>query len=360
MTHLKLAIIGGGPIGLALANLLQKNGHKVDLFEKDNWPKDKTCGQGLMPSGRKILESLGVSFDDGIDSKTFSGIHYKDFPHELKGTLTASGTGIERRVLSEKIHSLSQKKEGIKLYPNSRLINIIQKNSRVFIAIKNNKDQLSYQSYDYVFACDGLHSSTRKILKNVKTRKNKKRMGAREHFNTPPWSENVEVYWQDGIEAYVTPVNNQQVEVAFLWFEDLNKNVENLHENLWENFPDLREKCKDQDSCQDFRGYGPFVTQSRKMKIGNIFFLGDAYYFLDGITGEGVSLGLKASAIIAENFNQWQSKHSIRIKLYYLHYTALVKLSLFMSRHKNIRRFVFRVLNFIPKSFDYILIFNDI
>ena len=80
----RYAIIGGGPIGLflslALANKLSKDNTKVEihLFEKNSWPRDKVCGQGVMPSGVKLLNKYGVYFNEGLDSKEIDGVSYID------------------------------------------------------------------------------------------------------------------------------------------------------------------------------------------------------------------------------------------------------------------------------------------
>ena len=43
------------------------------------------------------------------------------------------------------------------------------------------------------------------------------RWGIRQHFHLPPWSNYVEVHWQNGLEAYITPCGRNLVNVAFLW-----------------------------------------------------------------------------------------------------------------------------------------------
>ncbi|HEY8736623.1 MAG TPA: FAD-dependent oxidoreductase, partial [Candidatus Dormibacteraeota bacterium] len=56
-----VAIVGAGPIGSALALMLARRGQRVLLLEKATFPRDKACGEGLMPAGLAILEELGIS-----------------------------------------------------------------------------------------------------------------------------------------------------------------------------------------------------------------------------------------------------------------------------------------------------------
>jgi geranylgeranyl reductase family protein len=54
-------VIGGGPAGSAAAYWLAREGHDVTLVEKKEYPRDKTCGDGLTP--RAILQLQGMGFD---------------------------------------------------------------------------------------------------------------------------------------------------------------------------------------------------------------------------------------------------------------------------------------------------------
>ena len=53
-------MIGAGPAGAAAAALLADAGHDVVLLEKDAFPRDKVCGDGLTPRAVKALQALGL------------------------------------------------------------------------------------------------------------------------------------------------------------------------------------------------------------------------------------------------------------------------------------------------------------
>src|SRR6185436_1680603 len=46
-----LLIAGGGPAGATLAILLGRAGLRADLFEARRFPREKPCGEGIMPAG---------------------------------------------------------------------------------------------------------------------------------------------------------------------------------------------------------------------------------------------------------------------------------------------------------------------
>lgn len=53
-------VVGAGPAGSALACLLAERGHGVLLLDKADFPRDKTCGDGLSPRALRVLRQLGV------------------------------------------------------------------------------------------------------------------------------------------------------------------------------------------------------------------------------------------------------------------------------------------------------------
>ncbi|MBA4142247.1 MAG: geranylgeranyl reductase family protein [Nitrosospira sp.] len=53
-------IIGAGPAGCAAARALARSGFYVGLFDKAIFPRDKTCGDALIPDAHHALKKLGL------------------------------------------------------------------------------------------------------------------------------------------------------------------------------------------------------------------------------------------------------------------------------------------------------------
>lgn len=60
VTSADAVVIGAGPAGSAAAAFLAEAGHDVVVVEKESFPRDKVCGDGLTPRAVKALESLGL------------------------------------------------------------------------------------------------------------------------------------------------------------------------------------------------------------------------------------------------------------------------------------------------------------
>src|SRR6267143_606772 len=97
-----VAIAGGGPAGLAAAIRAAQRGFRTVLFERSHAVPDKACGEGLMPSGVRELERLGIRIAQDRCAP-FRGIRYL----QEDGTVlearfgTESGIGIRRMALGE-------------------------------------------------------------------------------------------------------------------------------------------------------------------------------------------------------------------------------------------------------------------
>ncbi len=349
-----VAIIGGGPIGLYTAIKLARRGNKVTLFEKKSWPIDKVCGQGIMPSGVNNLLDIGIVFNPNT-SFNFNSIEYIEDKYSLHGDLHGHAIGLKRTELSEQLFKIASLEPNINLRPETKIDSINEKENHYTLSISSNE-----LSFDFIFACDGLNSWTRKSTGHSKKRVFASRVGARVHYTTPPWSNSVQVYWSNSIEAYVTPISNKQIEVAFLWFQDSIQSKSDLRNKLLSHFPLLKDKLDEKQSQNDFRGYGPFSEVSSTIANKNLFFIGDAYHFLDGITGEGISLGMKASNIITDSFENFRTKHRVKIFLLYLNYSIWTHLALLMSRSRSMRRVIFFLAKRNKRVFDYILKLNDL
>ena len=55
-----IAIVGAGPSGAAAGRHLALQGHAVTLFDKSDFPRDKTCGDWLTPIALRELGALGL------------------------------------------------------------------------------------------------------------------------------------------------------------------------------------------------------------------------------------------------------------------------------------------------------------
>src|SRR3982751_6122901 len=94
-----VAIVGGGPAGLAAAIAARAHGLSVVLFEAGRPPIDKPCGEGLMPDGLAALAELGVRIGPE-HGYAFRGIRFANGPSSVQAAFPfGAALGIRRTVL---------------------------------------------------------------------------------------------------------------------------------------------------------------------------------------------------------------------------------------------------------------------
>jgi menaquinone-9 beta-reductase len=58
-----VVIVGAGPGGAATAHFLSQGGLDVLLLDRSDFPRDKTCGDGLTPRALRVLDQMGILAD---------------------------------------------------------------------------------------------------------------------------------------------------------------------------------------------------------------------------------------------------------------------------------------------------------
>ena len=284
-----LAVVGGGPAGLATAIFAAQSGLSVVVIEKRQLPLDKACGEGLMPRGAHLLREMGVNFDVG-ESMPFVGVRYIDNEIVAEGRFGADpGWGIRRTKLVERMFRRAEELDVTLSYGVSAKgwDEALDRS----VVVETNDGPLEAR---FMVGADGLHSRIRRATGLGRPPRGPKRYGARRHFEIEPWSSFVEVHWADGAEAYVTPVGSKDVGVALLWSEPSAR-----FEQLLERFPRLQHHLAGAPTASRTRGAGPFRQRVSGRFRGSVALVGDAAGYLDALTGEGLSLSfLSAKALV--------------------------------------------------------------
>ena len=183
---------------------------------------------------------------------------------------------------------------------------------------------------------------------NSKAQTARPRYGARQHFNTAPWSSKVEVYWSDHGEAYVTPVDEKTVGVAFLFYKP------GAYADLLAQLPSLKDRLG--RPASKLLGAGPFMRSAKKRVKGRLLLVGDAAGYVDPLTGEGISLGI-LSGVIAVNCisDGCPERYDRAWRRAMLRYQVLTHGLLTLTRAKWIRRHLVAILRLVPFLFDFSL-----
>jgi flavin-dependent dehydrogenase len=297
-----VAIAGGGIAGSTLAILLGRGGLKVELFERDAFPREKPCGEGLMPAGVAVLERLGLA-------DTIGGVPLRGVRYHFRGAIATGafpprseafgiGRAQRRAVLDRVLFEAAAATPGVRARTGARVQAPIVEHGRVAGLIVDGAPRHARLTV----AADGVHSRLRRAAGLDRVPRHP-RIGMRAHFRLAP---RVEIEpWVDVLvgadhELYVTALPHGELLVAALADRAaLGAPAESTF-NVWcRAQPFLAERLKGATRLTPLLGRSPLVARARRGYVPGMVLLGDAAGSTDPITGGGMSHALESAELLA-------------------------------------------------------------
>ncbi|RMF72007.1 MAG: NAD(P)/FAD-dependent oxidoreductase [Acidobacteria bacterium] len=347
MHDIDLAVIGGGPAGLAAAIRAANDGARVVLFEKRRPPIDKACGEGLMPDGVGQLEALGLD-PARLGGRPFRGITFADDRHRVDGDFPATpGLGIPRTRLHAALWQAAGR-AGVRLEAETTAA------CRPDGTVGSARGTIRAR---WVIAADGLHSPTRRALDlSCGRSRGVRRFGLRRHVRIAPWNDRVEVTFADGAEAYVTPLGDEMVGVALLASPPRERGGMPSFDELLARFPSLARRTERAAPEGPVRGAGPLRQRACGLVRGRVALLGDAAGYVDAITGEGISVALHQARELVrllgeDRIDAWPRVHRRIVRVP----NTLCRLVLALARRPSLRARALATLARDPRVFERFL-----
>jgi len=332
-----MLVVGGGPAGLATAIRASQLGLSVVVLDPQSPPIDKACGEGLMPVGLRALEQLGVERPAGAE---IAGIRYRDGE--------APGVSAEARFPDGRALGVRRVELHRALWQRAEAMGIEWRRERVeHLELRSDGVRAGGQVGRWLVGADGLHSRVRRELGVGRTDSDSRRFGIRRHFRMRPWTNHVEVWWGDRREAYVTPVGAEMVGVAFLYGGGAR------FAELLAGFPELNRRIDGVEPATPVQGAGSFRHRTRVKRVGRCLLVGDAAGYVDAITGEGVSIGMRTGMLAAESVaagkpERYEAAYWREVGSYFAATSALLR----MTRRRELHRPLIRFLGANPTIFQ--------
>ncbi|MCB9690301.1 MAG: NAD(P)/FAD-dependent oxidoreductase [Alphaproteobacteria bacterium] len=304
MSDAEVVVVGGGPGGCAAALHLARAGREVILVDRARFPRPKVCGEGLMPVGVAELERLGLEL--AIDAQPFHGIRYAVGDRVAEGRFPGgrSGLGVRRERLDRALNEAASA-AGVDVRHGVQVRALLGSGGRR--VVRTSAGDLRCRA---VVAADGMRSPIRRALGLESPRRGRPRYGLRGHLRlagTAPVLDVVEVRVEDGLELYLTPVGDRELNVAVLLEKqasrDLRGDLEGGFARILSGVPAMAPWLDGAVPDGPVGLTGPLRQEAIDVVADGVVLVGDAAGFLDGITGEGMSLTLTSARLAAETLD---------------------------------------------------------
>jgi flavin-dependent dehydrogenase len=326
---------------LAAAIAARKKGLEVTVADGAKPPIDKACGEGLMPNTLDVLSELGVAICPG-DGHVFRGIRFVNGTTSVEASFSgAGGIGVRRTVLHQKMVERAQRC-GITLLWNSPVAGLTDGGAVVGGKVVNAK---------WIIGADGIHSRVRRWCGLEARAHEEIRFARRRHYRAKAWTDCTEVHWGKKMQAYVTPLGNDETCVALI-----SRDPQMRLEDAWREFPELaRNLCAANPSSAE-RGAVTATRRLDRVYKGNIALIGDASGSVDAITGEGLCSSFQQAIVLADALETGQLENYQRAHRGLARRPDIMgRLLLMLDRYPFLRKRALRALADDPKVFARLL-----
>jgi len=300
-----VAVIGAGPAGAATALFAARRGHRVLVFDKETFPRDKPCGEGLLPGGLPLLRELERDVPDiARGAPPLNGLQF-GLPHQPPAVVAfpvygaqQAGLGIRRLDFDARLAEALGRQPRIQFLQQTE-VREVHHAEHAWPTVVSASGEVRAR---YAVVADGLRSSVRHRLGWTVGPRPPHRYGIVGHWQVEgpvdPW---VRITVDRGLEVYEGPVGGNQRMVGLLCYqarmpEFAGRLTEHYHEVALALRPGLREA----NQVGPVHATGPFWFRASTVARDGVFLVGDAAGFTDPITGEGIATGFRqAQAVVA-------------------------------------------------------------
>jgi geranylgeranyl reductase family protein len=296
-----VVVVGGSVAGSATAIHLARGGASVIVLDRASFPREKVCGEGLMPHGVAELARLGLGDQLAAFSQPFYGIAYHAggataigrFPH-------GEGLGV-RRLGLDRLLSEAARSEGVDVRSGVR-VDAVRADAAAAV-IETSEGTLRARA---LVGADGLRSDVRARLGLAGRSDEPPRYGARFHVRLPesrPDRDVVDVYVTPRCELYLTPTGRAEANVAVLCGKSTSQTfggdlLAGLRRLVDDHEP-VRDHLAGYEVISEAKLTGPLRQPTTGVVADRAVLVGDAAGFVDAITGEGMSISLVSARMAA-------------------------------------------------------------
>lgn len=313
-----IAVIGGGLAGLSVAIRGAQQGYAVALFEKEEYPFHKVCGEYISLESRPFLESLGIDLKQ-MDLPLIKSLGVSDPYGELyRFELDLGGFGISRYKLD---HALSQValRLGVDVFTATKVTDVYFEEDRISIMCGNEQFKATVASGSF-----GKRSNLDVKMKRPFVLKKPDKLnnfiGVKYHVKYPQPKHEILLHnFEDGycgissVEddkyclCYLTTANNlqacgnsvKQMEQQILW---KNPHLKNIFINAEFLYPQPLTISQ--------------ISFEKKSQVCNhLLMTGDASGMIAPLCGNGMSMAMHAGKIAFDCMHMFLQKEISRTKM---------------------------------------------
>ncbi len=301
-------IVGGGPAGSTCASTFMKTNYKVAVFEKNSFPREKVCGDGVAPYVPKAFKMIDKDFEESfhklerkIPIKYGKGYSFNGKP--IKVSVVEDWYIITRYDLDNLIYEQAKKNQNVEFYLNNQIKDVKVDNQKATVTDVNGRQYTA----KLLIGCDGATSISRRRITNYHLKPEETCIAIRAYYKNIKDAPNdtFEVHFiPEYPEGYlwIFPSFNGECNVGFgLFSSELatqKLDIKKVFTNILKQAPNLKERFADAQIVNPIKGWSIPIAYQNHPNSGERFMLcGDAMSIADPSTGEGIGQAIVTGRI---------------------------------------------------------------
>ncbi len=340
MNHQKydIAIIGGGLAGLSFSILAADAGYSVVLFEKENYPFHKVCGEYISFESFGFLRRMGVPLDE-MNLPVIKKLQLSD----VKGNnyffkLPLGGFGISRYTLDNTLYHIALQK-GVTVFTDSKITDLSFKDD-THIVETNNSTFFSRIAVAAYGKRSNVDIKWKRKFVQEKPDKLNNYIGVKYHIRYSHLTDTVALHnFQNGY-CGISNIEEDKCCLCYLTTaENLkanNNSVQQMEKLLLQKNPFLNQIFIHAEFLYNSPLVISQISFTKKTQIENhVLLIGDAAGMITPLCGNGMSMAMHAAKIAFENAHYFLKQKINRAQLeerYAQQWNAAFKKRLFTGR----------------------------
>ena len=321
-TSTDVIVIGGGPSGSATSTLLAQRGHKVELFERDHFPRFH-IGESLIPYTYHVIQQLGLL--DHMKQSYFTKKYSVQFinengklsepfyfdqhdPHERSQTWQVRRSEFDLLLLN------NARKHGVNVHEGARVLEVLFEGDRaVGVRVKPEDGPGRVVKAKAVVDASGQSSL---LIDRLNLRE-----WDPELKKAAVWTYWKGAYRDEGKNGGATLVISTAGRKGWFWYIPLHddimsvgvvasydylfdgqrpKDLEKLYAEEVDRCPGLQPRLANATRCDIYRAQKEYSYRAKQVAGNGWVLVGDAFGFLDPLYSSGVLLALKSASMASD------------------------------------------------------------
>lgn len=316
MKKFDVVIIGSGPAGSSAATILGQYGHRVLLLDKERFPRDKTCGDGITYKALPALSRLGlenrIKSESPFKTNGYTLV-FRDLTrlvYEKPASDNSLAYIISRHQFDQMLLENALKHPSIHFMPDIKVTDAVYQNGQITGVVIDGKPS-DFTASVFIDAT-GANSVLGKENKDPRACA----LAVRGYYSqVTDLSNTIEVYFSDDILPgyfWIFPTSSSTANIGGGTFQNIIEDkkilIKDVVLDFVQNHPIASKKLKNAKLEGILKGgkiplaFGDFNWSRVR---NNLVLIGDAGGFVNPITAEGISYAMKSGIYAADSIHAY-------------------------------------------------------